>query len=66
MLGEDYPGYFPVGDSHALTELLIRCESDLDFLNELTAAATELAPHYTPEKERKALANLLTRLCGST
>ncbi|MBP82710.1 MAG: TIGR04348 family glycosyltransferase [Verrucomicrobiales bacterium] len=65
MLGEDYPGYFPVGDSDALTELLIRCESDLDFLNELTAAATELAPHYTPEKERKALANLLTRVCGS-
>jgi hypothetical protein len=65
MLGEGYPGYFPVGDSHALTELLIRCESDTEFLGELTEAVTELAPRYTPEKERTALANLLSRVCGS-
>lgn len=65
ILREGYPGYFPVGDSHALTELLIRCESDTEFLGELTAAVTELAPRYAPEKEREALTNLLTRVCGS-
>ena len=65
ILRKGYPGYFPVGDSHALTELLIRCESDTEFLGELTAAVTELAPRYTPEKEREALTNLLTRVCGS-
>ena len=31
LLGEDYPGYFPVGDTEALARLLGRAETDADF-----------------------------------
>ena len=65
MLGESYPGYFPVGDEDALTELLWKCESEPAFLSALTGAVTTLAPAYTPEKERKDLAALLARVCES-
>jgi glycosyltransferase involved in cell wall biosynthesis len=32
LLGRDYPGYFPVGDTGALARLLHRIETDPDFL----------------------------------
>ena len=35
LLGRDYPGYFPVGDTVALTELLQRAETGPTFLEEL-------------------------------
>jgi len=65
MLGESYPGYFPVGDREALAELLWKCESEPEFLSALTDAVSTLAPGYTPEKERKDLATLLARVCKS-
>jgi len=65
MLGEAYPGYFPVDDADALTNLLWKCESDTDFLNSLTRWVQELAPAYSPDREREELAILLARVCES-
>ncbi|MEO2090889.1 MAG: selenoneine biosynthesis selenosugar synthase SenB, partial [Gemmataceae bacterium] len=38
LLGDAYPGYFPVGDCGALKVLLVRCETDPAFVAELRSA----------------------------
>tara|TARA_R110000850_G_scaffold164847_15_gene289874 strand:+ start:1340 stop:2305 length:966 start_codon:yes stop_codon:yes gene_type:complete len=62
LLGENYPGYFPVGDAKALAELLWQCESDLDFFEQLTLSARSLAPEFSCELERAAFADLIAEL----
>lgn len=62
MLGADYPGYFPVGDTGALTALLLRLEDEPAFVRELEARGRELAPTYHAERERAALAALCSEL----
>src|SRR5437660_10994668 len=44
LLGRDYPGYFPVGDTEALAKLLDRIERDPALLKRLTRAIARLAP----------------------
>jgi glycosyltransferase involved in cell wall biosynthesis len=48
QLGEDYQGYFPVGDAPALARLLRRCELEPSFRGELEAACIRLAPRFAP------------------
>jgi putative glycosyltransferase (TIGR04348 family) len=62
LLGEDYPGYFPVGDAAALRALLLRCELDLKFLGELRAACDRVRPRVAPSAERAAWATLVREL----
>jgi putative glycosyltransferase (TIGR04348 family) len=62
LLGEDYPAYFPVGDVPALRELLLRCERDPAFLNELRSACDRVRPLITPAAERAAWEKLLAEL----
>lgn len=62
LLGADYPGYFPVGDTVALTELLTRAERDADFLGDLTRHCRALRPLFTPAAEREAWRRLLAEL----
>lgn len=62
LLGADYPGYFPVGDSEALAALLHRCETDDGFYRELVAACAECRPLISPEREAHAWAKLFTEL----
>ncbi len=62
MLGEDYPGYFPVGDAEALAALLTRAEADPAFLADLTERCRRLAGLADPERERAALEALLAEL----
>ncbi len=62
MLGEDYPGYFPVGDAEALAGLLRRAETDPVFLAELTERCRRLAGLADPERERATLEALLAEL----
>lgn len=59
MLGEDYPGYFPVGDTEALARLLQRAESDRDFYADLKSRCDELKPLFDPQRERESWAKLL-------
>ena len=47
-LGDDYPGYFPVEDTAALTRLLWRAESDGAFYATLHPAAPEPLPWSSP------------------
>lgn len=62
MLGADYPGYYPVGDTQALAELLHRAETDPPFLATLRRHCQSLAHHFTPEQERATWKSLLTKL----
>ena len=65
VLGEDYPGYFPVGDGNALRELLLHAEQDSAYLSELEKAVAMIAPQFTRERERQRWARLLNELSGS-
>jgi putative glycosyltransferase (TIGR04348 family) len=58
-LGEEYPGYFAVGDTRALTELLRRAEIDAAYYKSLRAHCARAAPLVAPDRERKAWADLL-------
>jgi len=61
-LGENYPGYFPVGHTHELAHLLERVESDPDFYLSLKAYCAGLRPLVSPERERAAWRALLDEL----
>jgi putative glycosyltransferase (TIGR04348 family) len=62
LLGRDYPGYFPAGDTAALARLLRRIEADPIFLARLRAALARRAPSFTPEREKAAWKSLLAGL----
>lgn len=64
MLGEDYPGYYPAGDEHALAKLLRRAESDPAF-HELLATRCESRRYLTlPDHEREALRAVIDEACS--
>lgn len=62
LLGADYPGYFPVGDTRALARLLRRIEDEPRFLRELARAVARRAPLFRPAREAAAWRRLLTGL----
>ena len=62
LLGEDYPGYFPVGDDKALARLMYRAEREPEYLAKLRSAVSALAETFTPEKERQSLDEALARV----
>lgn len=64
LLGEDYPGYFEVGDTRALTALLDRVETEPEFLEALTAACARRAGLVDPVLERRAWRLLLEELAS--
>jgi putative glycosyltransferase (TIGR04348 family) len=62
MLGDDYPGLFPAGDTRALAELFCRAERDPAFCQSLGAACARLRPLFEPAAERRGWAALLAEL----
>lgn len=62
MLGEDYPGYFPVGDTRALADLMWRAESDSAFYHDLEDRCERLKPRFEPAAERESWRALLVEL----
>lgn len=65
ILGADYPGYFPVGDTEALSRLLCRAETDSDFLEDLKNRCERLQPLVDPNREREEWRQLLDELSMS-
>jgi glycosyltransferase involved in cell wall biosynthesis len=55
MLGEDYPGYFPVGDERRLAKLLSMAENDPEFYAELVSHARQRRSLMRPEQEASRL-----------
>ncbi|MDV2504685.1 MAG: selenoneine biosynthesis selenosugar synthase SenB [bacterium] len=59
LLGEEYPGYFPVGDTQALAALLARAERDAAFYEALKDWCDGLQHLFEPASERKRWESLL-------
>ena len=66
LLGADYPGYFPVGDTKALARLLQRIEGDRRFVAMLRRGITRRAPLFRPEREIAAWRQLLAELSAQS
>ncbi len=64
MLGDDYPGLFPVGDARALADQLYRAETEPAFLKQLAEAVRQRAPFFSPEREIEAWQRLLDELAN--
>lgn len=62
LLGRDYPGYFPVGDTTALARLLRRAEEEPAFRAALERHCAKRAPLFAPGRERQAWRGLVARL----
>ncbi len=66
MLGEDYPGYFPVGDEHQLAKLMWTAENDLDFYAELVRHARNRRSLMRPEQEASRLRQVVAEFEQTT
>lgn len=64
ILGADYPGYFDVGDTKRLAQLLRLAETCPEYLADLTARVGKLAPLFSPAREKHAWADLISELFG--
>jgi glycosyltransferase involved in cell wall biosynthesis len=62
LLGTDYPGYFPVGDTEALARLLQRLEREPRFPGRLGKVLAQRAKLFRPAREIAAWRHLLTNL----
>ncbi len=62
ILGENYPGLFPCGDTGELRHLILQAETAPKFLNDLNNWINKLAPLFNPACEEQAWARLLAEL----
>jgi putative glycosyltransferase (TIGR04348 family) len=62
LLGREYPGYFPVGDTAALTKLLQAIESSPEFLMRLHRAIARRAHLFRPAREKAAWKKLIREI----
>jgi putative glycosyltransferase (TIGR04348 family) len=62
ILGRDYSGYFPVGDTEALATLLERAESDADFYSRLGDQCEAIRAMLDPAREARAWQGILEAL----
>ncbi|MCB0277065.1 MAG: TIGR04348 family glycosyltransferase [Calditrichaeota bacterium] len=62
ILGEDYPGYFEVGNTEELARLLEKAEKDSAFYQTLQAFGEKIRPRFEPESEKDALASLIREM----
>jgi putative glycosyltransferase (TIGR04348 family) len=65
LLGGDYLGYFPVGDTRALARLLERLEQEPAFAARLARAVARRAPLFWPAREMAAWRRLLAEVVDS-
>lgn len=61
LLGDDYPGYFPVGNDTDLARMLQQLEKSPDFLGELEARVRALSGSFTPQAEQASLLAAIER-----
>lgn len=65
LLGETYPGFYPVEDTAVLSALMQRIEAESAFLGRLERACKVLRPRFSVDGERQAWADLLDELVGA-
>ena len=62
LLGDDYDGFFPVGDDSALAALIRRCRDEPRFVERLRAQCARRARRFTPAREGAAVLALAHNL----
>jgi glycosyltransferase involved in cell wall biosynthesis len=62
MLGDNYAGYFPLGDSASLAHLIDRAATDPVFHATLASQCAERAALFTPAIERTAVREFVDNL----
>ncbi len=62
ILGEDYPGFFSVGDAGALAQLIERTELDPEFLDTLREHCLSLQAMVQPAAERAKIDSIIDEL----
>jgi putative glycosyltransferase (TIGR04348 family) len=60
LLGEDYASYFPVKNTGALRELLLKAEAEPGYVQKLERQCQKRAGLFTREAEKQAWADLLS------
>jgi putative glycosyltransferase (TIGR04348 family) len=65
MLGDDYAGFFPVGDAAALAALIERACFDTAYYALLQSQCAARAPLFAPQAEQTALLRLVDNLLQS-
>jgi len=65
LLGDDYEGYFPVGDTQALADLLTAVETDQAFVARLTAQCAARREIVDPARERADWGRLLSEVTAA-
>ena len=64
ILGADYPGYFDLGNTRELAQLLMRLETSAEYLGTLRNRVKSLERLFTPECEQQAWSDLIGELQG--
>lgn len=63
LLGEDYPGYYPLGDDGALAALIREAATKARFYRELKKEIAKLRPMVAPENEARMLRKAIEEVC---
>jgi hypothetical protein len=68
MLGDDYAGYFKVGNAGSLVDLLLQCSADFpnDTYRRLEQQCVQRAPLFAPATEKTRLIQLVEELLNAT
>ena len=62
LLGNDYPGYYPVEDEQALSQVLYRCETDSSFYQHLINACRNRRHLFSEANEIEGWRQLLKKI----
>jgi glycosyltransferase involved in cell wall biosynthesis len=62
LLGDDYPGLFPLGDADALAALVSQAQDDPTFLTTLREHGRRRALLFAPQREAQAVRALVREL----
>ena len=61
LLGKSYGGYYPLGDTNALREVLLKAEGNENFIAGLAAQCHALVPKFTIKHEQECWRQLIAR-----
>jgi putative glycosyltransferase (TIGR04348 family) len=62
LLGEGYPGYYPVKDTESLKQLLLKAENSPDFVEQLELHCKRRSERFLPEMEGQQWQSLLEKI----
>ncbi|MEO2023150.1 MAG: hypothetical protein ABGX05_15120, partial [Pirellulaceae bacterium] len=62
LLGNDYPGYFPVGDTQRLAQMMLQAEQDPSFYRRLKQACQRIRHLVRPAREKRLWRELVQEI----